>query len=259
MESIRPDLVLLDLVMPEMDGFQLLDAMRARSETQDIPVIVVTGQTLDDGDLDRLDRGVATILSKGVLTAAETLDRIEAVLTRRRALGTATQRLVRRAVAYIEQHHSEAITRDEIARHVAISPDYLTDCFGQELGITPITYLNRCRIHKARELLERSDRTVTDVAMTVGFSEVSHFTRTFHRDVGVSPRAYRRGQRGQVSDEGLPAAAMSGLEGPESVKKLPARRQDPIPAATTQSAEGLHEGGTSGDTSQYTGDPPHWR
>ena len=260
MESIRPDLVLLDLGMPEMDGFELLDAMRARSATRDIPVIVVTGQTLDDADLDRLDRGVATILSKGVLTAAETLDRIEAVLGRRRALGSATQRLVRRAIAYIELHHSDAITRDEIASYVAISPDYLTDCFHQELGVTPITYLTRCRIREAKELLERSDRTVTDIAMSVGFSEVSHFTRTFHRDVGVSPRAYRRGHRGTAPHEALPVAVVSGLEGPESIKKPPVPVTRPGHRSHPTIGRGLlHEGGTTGDRSQSTGDPPRRR
>jgi signal transduction histidine kinase/DNA-binding LacI/PurR family transcriptional regulator/CheY-like chemotaxis protein len=264
MESVRPDLVLLDLGMPGMDGFELLDAMRVRSATQDIPVIVVTGQMLDDADLDRLDRGVATILSKGLLTPAETLDRIEAVLGRRRALGSATQRLVRRAIAYIELHHSETITRDEIAGYVAISPDYLTDCFHQELGVTPITYLTRCRIRKARELLERSDRSVTDIAMSVGFSEVSHFTRTFHRDVGVSPRAYRRGHRAMGPDEVSASAAVRAPDPPESrpesINKPPIPATRPGHQSHPTIGQGIpREGDTTGDRSQSTGDPPHRR
>jgi signal transduction histidine kinase/AraC-like DNA-binding protein/ABC-type sugar transport system substrate-binding protein len=192
MASEIPDLVLLDLRMAGTDGFRTLAAMRSAAATRDIPVIVITGQRLADADLDRLDQGVAAVVSKGVLTAAETRARIEAALAGRPWLGSATQRIVRRATAFIERHHAEPLTRELIAREVAISPDYLTDCFRQELGVTPMVYLTRCRIRRARELLETTDRTVTSVALAVGFSDVSHFTRTFHRDVGVSPRAYRR-------------------------------------------------------------------
>ena len=195
-EELQPDLVLLDLGMPEMDGFELVDALRAKAATRDLPIIVVTGQSLADPDLDRLNAGVATVMRKGVFKPSETLDRVEAALTRRRALGGATQRLVRSAMAFIEANCVDPLTRDDIARAISISPDYLTDCFRLELGVTPMVYLNRCRIQLARHLLETTDDAITSIALSVGFSDVSHFTRTFHREVAVSPRAYRRGERG---------------------------------------------------------------
>jgi AraC-like DNA-binding protein len=67
------------------------------------------------------------------------------------------------------------------------------------LGITPVTYLNRYRLLQARELLENTDMKITQIALAVGFSESAHFTRTFQREVGVSPRAYRRGKREPAS------------------------------------------------------------
>jgi len=197
MAESRPDLVLLDLVMPGMDGFEVLEAMAADPAMRDIPVIVVTGRDLREDELDRLNGSVATILGKGVFTNQEIVGRIEAVLSSAPALGAATQLLVRRATAYIEAQYAEPIDRDDIARHVAITPDYLSDCFRQELGITPITFLTRYRIRRARELLETTDLMITEIAMATGFSAVSHFTRTFHREVGLSPRAYRRGRRPQ--------------------------------------------------------------
>lgn len=190
-----PALILLDLIMPEMDGFELLDRLRAQENTRNIPVIVVTGQTLTDEDMERLNRGVASILNKGLFTADETLGRIEAALARQSGLSNTAQRFVRRALAFIQAHFAEPISREEIAKHVAISSNYLTDCFRQVLGITPMTYLTRYRIQQAQRLLDTTDLSITDIALETGFSEISHFTRTFKREVGVSPHAYRRGKR----------------------------------------------------------------
>ena len=199
LEHTRPDLILLDLMMPVMDGFAVLDALRASEITRSIPVIVLTARVLSDADVERCNRGVATILSKGLFDTNETLKHIEAALARHRTLGSATQRLVRRAMAFIHAHYAEALNRDEIASHVGISADYLTDCFRQDLGITPVTYLNRYRLLQARELLEKTDLKITQIALAVGFSESAHFTRTFQREIGVSPRAFRQGKRAPVA------------------------------------------------------------
>ena len=197
LEHMLPDLILLDLMMPEMDGFAVLDALRTREATRDIPVIVLTARVLDEADIERLNRGVAAIMNKGLFNASETLNRIEAALARHRVLGGPTQRLVRHSMGFIHTHFAEPLTREQIASHINISPDYLTDCFRQELGVTPMAYLNRYRIRQARELLENSDLMITQVAFAVGFSESAHFTRTFQREVGLTPRAYRSTRREQ--------------------------------------------------------------
>lgn len=186
------DLVLLDLTMPEMDGFAVLEAMREQPRTRDIPVIVVTGQVLTAGEMARLNRGVATVLGKGLFSVDETLAHIGAVLEHRRQLNSEAQRLVRQAMAYIHEHYADPLTREDIARRVGLSADYLTACFRQELGKTPIAYLNCYRVYQAKRLLKESDQTVTEIAFNVGFSDSGYFARVFKREVGVSPQAYRR-------------------------------------------------------------------
>jgi DNA-binding response OmpR family regulator len=190
-EQQIPDLILLDLMMPEMDGFAVLDELRARESTREIPVIILTARLLSDADLDRCNRGVAAILGKGLFSTDETLEHVEAALTRQHTLNRTTQQLIRRAMAYIHARYAEPLSREEIAEHVGISADYLTDCFRQELGITPISYIRRYRIRQACELLRDTDQSITQVALAVGFSEGAHFTRTFQREMGTTPRAYR--------------------------------------------------------------------
>ena len=191
-EQQTPDLILLDLMMPEIDGFAVLDELRAREFTRNIPVIILTARLLSDVDIERCHRGVAAILGKGLFNTEETLQHVEAALTRRHTLSHPAQQLIRKAMAYIHTRYAEPLSREEIADHIGISADYLTDCFRQELGITPITYIRRYRIRQACELLRNSDQSITQVALAVGFADGAHFTRTFTREVGVTPRAYRR-------------------------------------------------------------------
>jgi signal transduction histidine kinase/DNA-binding LacI/PurR family transcriptional regulator/AraC-like DNA-binding protein len=187
------DLVLLDLMMPELDGFGVLEAMREHEHTRDIPVIILTGRTLTEDDMARLNRGVSTVLSKGVFSVDETLTHITAALERKRKLNSETQRLVRQAMAYLHERYTEPISRHDLAQHVGLVEDYLTHCFRQELGMTPIAYLNRYRISQARRLLRETEQPITEIALAVGFSDNSYFSRIFRRETGTSPEAFRRG------------------------------------------------------------------
>ena len=186
------DLVLLDLQMPEMDGFSVLETMRENESMRAIPVIVVTGKVLTEADMARLNRGVAAVLEKGLFSLDETAAHIHAALERKRRLSGEAQRLVRKAMAFIHEHATDPISRQDIAQHVNIAGDYLTFCFRQELGTTPIEYLQRYRVNQARLLLKDSERTITQVALDVGFSDSGYFSRIFRRITGMTPEAFRR-------------------------------------------------------------------
>jgi threonine synthase len=77
----RPDLVILDLMMPAMDGFALLDALRADNATQDIPVIVVTAKELSEPERDRLSGQIESLLQKGSFMDDELLADVLDALT----------------------------------------------------------------------------------------------------------------------------------------------------------------------------------
>jgi signal transduction histidine kinase/DNA-binding response OmpR family regulator len=191
LKAEQPDLVLLDLMMPELDGFGVLEKMRAQETTRDVPVIVLTGQLLTEREMDRLNQGVAAVLGKGLFTAEETLAHVESALARTRRLGSDARRMVRRAMAFIHEHHAEAISSKTIAHHLGVSKGHLSRSFRQEMDLTPTKYLNRYRVQRAKELLAAGDTSVTEVAMAVGFSDASYFSRIFRREVGIPPTDYR--------------------------------------------------------------------
>ena len=186
------DLVLLDLQMPEMDGFQVLEAMRVEESTRKIPVIVVTGKILTETEMERLNQGVAAVLAKGLFSIEETIGHIGNALEQKRRISREAKRLVRLAMVYLHMNYSQPITRRDIAKHIGITEDHLTFCFRQELGITPVHYLQRYRINQAKRLLKESDQTITEIAFNVGFSDSGYFSRIFRREVGVSPEMFRQ-------------------------------------------------------------------
>ncbi|MBN1873114.1 MAG: substrate-binding domain-containing protein [Anaerolineae bacterium] len=188
----RPDLVLLDLMMPELDGFGVLEAMRSEELSHNIPVIILTGQILTTEDMARLNRGVVSVLGKGLFTVNETLCHIETVLKRHQKTVAETQNIVLKAIAYIHTHYAAPLSREEIAAHIGLSERHLTRCFRQEMNITPITYLNRYRIQQAKALLEAGEKSITEIALMVGFSSGGYFTRVFRQETGLSPREYQR-------------------------------------------------------------------
>lgn len=195
LDYLTPDLILLDLMMPELDGFGVLRVLQERESTRGIPVIILTAKSLTEEDMEKMSQGVAAILEKGVFSNDDTVTRIVEILSRKIRSGTASQRLVRQAMAYIHTHYGEAISRTKIASHLAVSENYLTNCFQKEIGFSPIAYINRYRVRQACVLLEKGELNITEVALAVGYSDHAYFSKVFQREMGISPSAYRTGSR----------------------------------------------------------------
>ncbi len=168
MRKHTPNLVLLDLMMPELDGFGVLKAMQEEQKLRSIPVIILSAQVLTEREMTRINKGVTAVLHKGLFSAKEVFGRIENVLSRNKRLGNESQRLVQRAMAFIHEHYKENISRGDIAQFFNINEQYLSRCFKNEIGFGPMTYLSRYRIDQAKNLLEKDDLSITQIAYQVG-------------------------------------------------------------------------------------------
>ena len=80
MEKFKPDLILLDLMMPVMDGFEFAEEVRLHPEYRSIPIIVVTAKSLDESDRKRLSGSVQRIVQKGEIGRADLLTQIEDII-----------------------------------------------------------------------------------------------------------------------------------------------------------------------------------
>ena len=112
-------------------------------------------------------------------------------VARLRAPDQASAQLVKEAQDYVATHFATEITREEIAAALGVSPSYVSRVFRRYTGMALWDYVNSFRITRARELLEHSDMTVTEIAFATGFNEPAYFSRMFRKFTGKSPRHFR--------------------------------------------------------------------
>jgi signal transduction histidine kinase/AraC-like DNA-binding protein/ABC-type sugar transport system substrate-binding protein len=186
-----PALILLDLMMPEMDGFTVLQKLRSDPRTARLPVMVISGQKLSLDDVQRLDYARVTFHTKGLLSPDEAVEMLRQTFAGKDILYQPTSRLVKYALVYMIQNYAQTLTRKELADQTGVSENYLSQIFRQELGISPWECLTRLRIQQAKELLTSGEETITHIATRVGFNDSAYFSRVFHKMTGMSPQEYR--------------------------------------------------------------------
>lgn len=100
--------------------------------------------------------------------------------------------LIEVSVKYINNNFERDISLGDIAHYVFLSPSYFIRAFKEEMGISPINYLLKVRIQRAKELLEETDHKISDIALSVGFSNQQRFNEIFKKYVKITPLQYRK-------------------------------------------------------------------
>ena len=101
------------------------------------------------------------------------------------------QRAITQIRMYLEEHIAQKVTLQDLAQLVQMHPSYVIRAFHAAVGLPPHAYLTQIRIDRAQILL-RAGRSPSDIAMTLGFADQSHFTRHFRQSVGVTPSQFAR-------------------------------------------------------------------
>jgi two-component system response regulator YesN len=105
--------------------------------------------------------------------------------------------VIERAKKYISEHFAENIGRTEIAQEVLLAPNYLSMIFHKETGQTIREYINLCRVEEAKRLFSATNYSVTDIALQIGFDNISYFSTIFKKYTGQSPLEYRNQLNGR--------------------------------------------------------------
>lgn len=158
------------------------------------PELMVLGELAQAAADGRSDVGLD---EAGVLLAARVGDVLAGEMRRPTPAPARDRRRAIEAAGWIDAHSAEPVSLDAAARATGLSAFHFLRLFRAVLGVTPHQYLVGARLrHAARRLAGGAD-SITDVALDVGFGDLSNFVRTFRRAAGVSPRRFRRAARGE--------------------------------------------------------------
>jgi AraC-like DNA-binding protein len=128
---------------------------------------------------------------------------MEALLLLARALGAAAVGGMagplrfdpQEATRYVQEHFADPLSLAGIASRFGHNPSYFSRLFHREVGVPLVEYINRVRIQRGCQLLKRSDASIVEVALAVGYNNLSHVNRYFRRVMNMSPREYRISSR----------------------------------------------------------------
>ena len=218
-KSSSPDLILTDVMMPVMDGYRMVDALRSDEATLHVPVMMLTARA-DEGEAARaLQSGADDYLAKP-FAVDELLARISSLIERQRkmrerfsgelvisgtdiVIDSADSAFLEQVRDAVDAHLSDPeFGTDWLADEVALSRRQLERRLASILGESPAALIRRLRLERASQLLRARAGSVSEIAYSVGFSSAAYFTRAFRKHFGESPttHAARAAQAGKETE-----------------------------------------------------------
>lgn len=98
---------------------------------------------------------------------------------------------LKKILAYVSQNYEKLLTRDDIAKAVGVTPNYVSVLFRKGFDMTFVEYITNLRINEAKKLLENTDKKIYQIAEAVGFEDAYYFSKNFKKVMGMSPKEYR--------------------------------------------------------------------
>lgn len=210
-EELIPDIILTDLLMPEMDGLEMCKAIRSSQKTSTIPIIIITALTSQD-ELEKGLRAGANAYIYKPFSGNELRIRVEWILTERRMLqekyqlaanqvknmknglpGEDLQLISKFTNLVYDQMRDVDINIDVLALEMCMSKSTLRKRISDITGDSLNNYITKIRVDYAQQLLKRSvDLSVGEIALRCGFSDQAYFSRIFKQFTGISPLQYRK-------------------------------------------------------------------
>ncbi len=204
-----PDIILSDIMMPVMDGIEMLKEVKNDFRTSHIPVVILTAKADFSSRLEGLERGADAYIAKPfvkeeLLVQMRSLIELRKKLQERYAIGTHLYVTEDKDYHFEDafMHRIREIMNDNLGdemfhinrlcKEMAMSRTQIYRKFRSLTDKTIADYFRSLRLQKAKELLIGSGLTVTEAAFRTGFKNISHFSKVFSREFGINPREIRK-------------------------------------------------------------------
>lgn len=206
--ALQPDIIVSDVMMPEMDGIELAKRLKSDIRTSHIPLILLTARSAEEQELKGLDSGADDYITKPFNFDILSL-RIKRLLQLRQkrqerfngklevnpseiTVTSLDEKLIRKAIQYVESNISRSeLSVEELSRELGMSRVHLYKKLISITGKSPIEFIRIIRLKRAAQLLRESQRNVSEIAYQVGFNNPKCFSKYFKEEFGVLPSVYQ--------------------------------------------------------------------
>ena len=205
--ELSPDLIIADVMMPVMDGLEMVRRLKKHIPTSTIPIILLTAKNDKETELESIRLNIEAFIPKPFepdillsrveqLLAAwemhETKARIEALATPKEIEAVSyDEKFLANIIHLIEEHISDSeLNVNALCEWTGTNNKQMYRKMKQLTGMTPVEYIKSIRMKKAAMLLKQQKFTVAEVMYMVGFSNHSYFSKCFQAEFGVTPKQY---------------------------------------------------------------------
>jgi YesN/AraC family two-component response regulator len=218
-QEYSPDLIICDIIMPDMDGYAVLTALRQEPITAIIPFIFLSGSNTPEHVRKGMELGADDYLTKpstieqllrAIATRLQKQTQIRywcAINSHQMSASLPTPKTsteeplefnfpsvpqLKEVFDYIEAHYHEGITLCDVAQAVGYSSAYLTNRVAKKTGDTVNTWIVKRRMAAARYLLQNTDQSIEQIATSLGYQNACHFSRQFRQHNEIPPQSWRK-------------------------------------------------------------------
>jgi signal transduction histidine kinase/ligand-binding sensor domain-containing protein/DNA-binding response OmpR family regulator len=210
--SMIPDLVVSDIMMPEMNGIELCRKLKTDPRTSHIPVLLLTARTAEEQKIEGFDSGANDYVTKP-FNFEILQSRIRNLIAQREAfqrtfnkhievkagdveITSLDEKLIRKAIHIVEEHIGDAdFSVERFSRELGMSRVHLYKKLLALTGKSPIEFIRNIRLQRAAQLLKKSQLSVSEIAYQVGFNNPKYFSKYFKDQFNILPSAYANGSK----------------------------------------------------------------
>ncbi|TYR80250.1 helix-turn-helix domain-containing protein [Priestia megaterium] len=195
----KPDIILMDIQLPGKNGFSV--QREIMKVLPNVKIIIITAaedfncvQTALKHDvLDYLLKPARTLdIELAVDKAIKSINQVSLLDSISSKPARSSKQAINSILDYIHKNYNQPLTLNEIAQHSHLNPQYLSRYFKETVGMTFTMYLTNLRIENAKKLLINSDKSITQIALEVGYPDPSYFSKVFDKHVKYSPYKFKK-------------------------------------------------------------------
>jgi len=199
--------VLLDLILPDLNGLEVLRILRSNAKISHIHVVMISGSSNNEWMLRSAKLNIqgyfmkpfdGAVLSKRIMDLCSAVKKPDLQFLKELWGDGFEQRMVsfdpiiKASIAFIDNNFHTRCRRDDIANHLNISSSHLSRQFKKEVGLGLNAYIISYRLHLSCALLtSQPTEKVKNIAQFTGFSDVDYFCKLFKKQTGYTPKHYR--------------------------------------------------------------------